>query len=1003
MAEDQWTAQGFTEAPAPKEEAPPPQAAPQGGPPAPPGQWESAGFTPAPAVDYGPMKMLPDKVTAQADVGSTLLKSLKDNVGPTLAAIRAASMKPQDQLVQEWKTGTEAAYSGGVATAKEGIQDILANRSLTGATKVGMGALSAAFAPALGLGSMAQQEATKVTGNEDFGNKVGDIVSLISPFPEARPLIATGDGKMARLFMGEDGKVDATIVGRPPTPVDFKAAASTIVNESGKPEVAAAVEQKLADYWDKGLHPAEVADIAHNSPVMARDLSSATTGPLPLPVRPDPKFINELDDKFFSLRGNHTADQEEILNTVTSWPKEMKDPELQRKLYSYGEGDPTVTLSPHEGDLFNQYILPWRQEATEIYERLKQIGLRADEEIPELDPNYMHRMVKGKTPEIDAIAGESGEANPVFGGPGLMQRSTSSLNERSMMVAEDANGNRRVVQSYDGGIRTVSKDPAAPVDTVSLEGRAHVGDQIKLSDNNTYTIKNAYAREIEEASNIQYYKNAAASAANNLVKLRAVERAAELSQRLRDTPEWAKYTDSGGPRQDGWISPEMPLFKNDVMDPKLAHVIDDFWGQRSIDGLETAITKANNFAVGSLFWTPFPHAFNATAWWVTARGWDNIVGINGLMHTAGNAIREVVTQGPKYQELLRKGTGLVYGSVANKGFYQDLMKGVGVELSKDPGKLAELARVAGFASGYDLIKSIYNASANSLWAVSDMFAVQRVMELERKGMTTEQAIAETERRMINYRKPQEILGSRSAAQAYFNPVVFEFSRYHWGVMSKYAQLAKDLIDVRDPKRSFEALGAVMMLGALQLVVWPGLSAALQAATGNKDLQVPSFGPGRLANPAFAAAVNANPDAWPKYIQNYYKSDNQFMSALAQLAPLSPALRTAGNFAWNADKFSGKPIIDPAAARHGDIGRVAAQAAHGVAKGMIEPYSQADDIYRKGESIPNTVLEQMFGLSEHGDDQEAAKARAFRYQDKQSARAGRKPEGILPDLERSMSQ
>ena len=70
---------------------------------------------------------------------------------------------------------------------------------------------------------------------------------------------------------------------------------------------------------------------------------------------------------------------------------------------------------------------------------------------------------------------------------------------------------------------------------------------------------------------------------------------------------------------------------------------------------------------------------------------------------------------------------------------------------------------------------------------------------------------------------------------------------------------------------------------------------------------------------------------------------------------------------------------------------------------VLPYSQADDIYRKGESIPNTVLEQMFGLSEHGDDQEAAKARAFRYQDKQSARAGRKPEGILPDLERSMSQ
>src|ERR1019366_9135383 len=107
---------------------------------------------------------------------------------------------------------------------------------------------------------------------------------------------------------------------------------------------------------------------------------------------------------------------------------------------------------------------------------------------------------------------------------------------------------------------------------------------------------------------------------------------------------------------------------------------------------------------------------------------------------------------------------------------------------------------------------------------------------EAKGMTPEMAVKETERRLINYRTPVAAIGQRVDLQdvkgMYFNPDAFEFSRYHWGVMSRYAQLGKDLIDVRDPKRAFDALGSVMVLSVAQLVLFPALNAALRAATGN---------------------------------------------------------------------------------------------------------------------------------------------------------------------------
>ena len=613
----------------------------------------------------------------------------------------------------------------------------------------------------------------------------------------------------------------------------------------------------------------------------------------------------------------------------------------------------------------------------------------------EYDPNYMHRVVVGKTPQIDRLAGEGGDtANPIYNGPGILSRSTSSMNERKFFALEDEIGERKIVSINKGEMSFIHPIGEGQSSYRSDEPLS-VGSQIKLDQ--TYTVRQALTREIEAATKVRYYKNALVNTMDNVLHLRAVNRAINEIQRMRDTPEWAEYTTSttaNDPKTEGWITPQMPMFKNDLMDPKLAHVIDDFYGRVPEDGLQVALEKINHFAVGSMFWTPVPHALNAGAWWATERGWDWVTpqGMKSLVVDGTSAIRQVVTQGPEYQRMLREGHSLMYGGIANRDFYQKLLQRAGMELPKHE-DWEQVAKIVGQAP-LDLVRGIYNASANSLWAFSDAVALQRVMELERKGMGAREAIASAEEIMPNYRVPSEILGSRSIQQIYTNPNLFQFSRYHYGVLKGYANLAKALA-VGNAKQKFDAVGSIMALGVLQLLLWPALSAGLQAVTGDKNLKVPSAGPGKLIEPVIGAVIGQNPKAYPKFIQDYYHNDNDLMRQLSNLAPLSPVVKWGLETGANKNFFTGKPIAEPSDVRNGRLGRVAGQEAEHTAGSLVEPYNTVSEAMKQGNSIPQTILEQFFGLQDHTDKQEEARQRAFHYQDKEAAR--RKPQGLIEGL------
>jgi hypothetical protein len=77
----------------------------------------------------------------------------------------------------------------------------------------------------------------------------------------------------------------------------------------------------------------------------------------------------------------------------------------------------------------------------------------------------------------------------------------------------------------------------------------------------------------------------------------------------------------------------------------------------------------------------------------------------------------------------------------------------------------------------DLVKVIYDGASRTLWWANDVPMMQRVLEIERKGMATREAIREAEKHMPNYRIPTEVMNSRAFSQLLQEPAFTVFSRY----------------------------------------------------------------------------------------------------------------------------------------------------------------------------------------------------------------------------------
>ena len=716
-------------------------------------------------------------------------------------------------------------------------------------------------------------------------------------------------------------------------------------------------------------------------PAQAHMLSSAASpDPAPLPERPSKQFITEQDDRLFALRQAAFADAADLLDRVQALPEELKNPDIQKRFYQHMEGDPSANLTPEERALYDRYVKDIKEEERALYEELTQ---KTALDMKELSPDYAHRIREGKASQFDALKGEASTANPI-GGTRSLPRKTSSMNERVYFALEDEKGNRKLVAVKDADLSAVNGKNYTRL-PYSGDKPPKVGETITVGGK-TWTMKQAWTREIEAETGDKYYQNAIANTFDNVARLRAVARATYEVERLKASPEFAAYArpafvDGVATKiEKGWREPTMPLFRGWYMDPKLANVIDDFYGKAG-GPIDAALNKVNRFAVQSLFWSPVVHAANAGVHWATARGWDwiNLPNLKNFAVSSAKAMREVMTTGAKYQQMLREGSGMVYGGVKNREFYEIMMKRLGEDIKRRPAKWDPVARVLGVGPS-DLVKMIYEGSSRALWAANDMFMMQRVLELEGKGLSTREAIKEAEKHIPNYRIAPEVLGSRVVHDILANPVISEFGRYHYNMMKSFAHMAVDLVGPKATgKERFDALGNIMATAAIITGAYPIANYGLQKLTGDPNTTWGARGSATI----------------PKDLLDLYNGDKDLVQVLSSLVTMAPALRTALEaFPFNKEQFSGKPVAEPSDLRKGNVGRVAAQEAEHAAKNLIQPYDMLSRSLTGDKPLWKIMRDTAFGITDPAPSAKGKRNRVFHNQDRQAQRRAQKPPGAI---------
>lgn len=723
--------------------------------------------------------------------------------------------------------------------------------------------------------------------------------------------------------------------------------------------------------------------------------AAASPASAALPKVPAKDFIREQDDRLFRLRQSATADRAELTKRVEALPDEMRNPALQEKFHAYGEGDKSVVLTPEEQALYDKHVAPFKREELALYEEAKDVDLP----VADFDPNYMRRVVKGKNAQFDNLAGGGSDVNPTMGKRSLPQ-STSSMKDRVYFVVQAKDGTRKLVaRAGDGQLTVIEKGkPGVPIKQTSVVNKTNPNYPIKkgapaptiadvggsfAANGKEWTVVPALTREIEGNTAVRYHKNAVANTVDNIARLRVVVRAIHETERLKASPEFAAYARPYSAKNipAGWRETTMPLFRGFKMHPKLANVIDDFYGKHQGGALGEGLAKINRFATGTLFWSPITHALNAGAHWWTARGWEWVKpsGVKSLLIDGARAMKEVVSQGPKYQQMLRKGSGLVYGGIANAKFYETMMKRLGEDIKRVPNKWDPIARTLGVGPT-DLVRMLYSGANKSLWAASDMFMMQRVMELERKGMSTRDAIAEAERHIPNYRIPPEVLRSRAVQELLTSPNLSQFSRYHYGALKSYALIAKDLA-VGTKAERVEAMGNIMATAALMVVVYPLVNAGIQSLTGNPKAKMGARGSTTL----------------PQGVIDMWNGDKTLVEFMQSILTMAPATSLAMDLYRNADSFTGQKIMEPSDLRHGKVVRAMAQEAEHIASKLIQPYGMVSQAMSSGKSFMTTARDTALGIQEPTPAQLAKKAGAFRAQDKAAMRRRLKPKGPIESL------
>ena len=698
------------------------------------------------------------------------------------------------------------------------------------------------------------------------------------------------------------------------------------------------------------------------------------------------EYIQSLSDDLHRINQEDKSHAIGLKQAIEAMPKELDAP-MRERIFHARDADSAhvdlpnkqagktniASLPQREQDLYNEHLKPVLDQNDQFVANIRAID--PDRIGPDVE-HHISRIVKGETDKYNVLSSDD-PTSPEYNG--ISVNADAAKNRKFYALENAKTGERHVIQPTDKGFvkwdrykRENVKDPTFEFE----DGGTH-----KVGPND-YIMRQATTREIEQHARgldggkkpMQYYKDAGMAASLPNLQLSSMARHLAELDRIKKTPQFEKLSTTNRAKADerGWKETNLPNFKGTYMHPDLKAVFDDYAGHGG-----NAVTKPlrdfNNWVTKALFWMPTAHINNVGTHWFVGRGFDNVTpkGVKSLLLDTPKAIKSVVNQDAFQRELRANGAGTVYGGVLTRDMAGQIGKAFEQDVARNPSKWGPIADKLGVPL-QDMASAVYRWSSKTMWAANDVFLTQRIMELQRKGMSLKAAITETERDIPNYRIPIKVIGAgekgRLLSRAMQDPLITSFGRYHYGMMNSYANIVKDALGPSSTAGDrLQAVGKLMALGMLVTAVYPALDKLHQLVTGNEA----------------ASAQRRGPTTIPHHLLAAFQGKEDAMAGLRSTLTLPPLTTSFLETLSNKD-FRGKPIVEPGTMER--VGKGSPQAAgkallqegeHAV-RGLVSPVNTVETIAKKTEPGQSKLGQAARGLYGQAADVKDPSLKAQKY-------------------------
>lgn len=680
--------------------------------------------------------------------------------------------------------------------------------------------------------------------------------------------------------------------------------------------------------------------------------------------KPPKEFVHELEWQTQMLKGGKTAaaiEQRKYIREFDQLFPEFKTPAAKATLFNKEEAG--APLTPREQEAM-AHLQPARERTEQLF---RENSERLGREDVKGDPHYLQALAIGHWPAF-----EEGTAHSPFGdyGRSIRRRVPSIQAPKYVALVDPETGARTVVQ--DLGENTFqSWHGGAAGEEAKFTGDLHQGGRV-LIDGKDYEVARATTLEKETNTGTKYHRDPVVAVTNALNEQEELKRNLDFFDFLKQGgSKFMTNTPSRAPSDWRKTKIPSPYFENLYFHPKIANVLDAYWrpGMGSEQGLDM-MRRINHLALNTMFFgMPVPHIVNTAFHAFVAAGHDLLPHAwYGLARTGVEAIKEVVSSGPKYLQLLKEGNGLVYAGMLQQDAARALTKRMAMEIEQRPQNWQGIAKTLGM-SAVDLARAVGRASQKVLWGANDIFMMQRVLMLQRgtalrRGMPLREAIEHAEKHVPSYKIPAEVFGSRGLSQLMQDNLLTMFNRYHYGAMASYAHMAKALI-AGSGRDKFEAAGHLMALGFLALVVQPALDKAAQKLSGDPNASFLPRGPLPYVE-ATKAGVKAAMGTG---------SSDEFWKQLGNTLILSPAIQLIVDTSRRMD-WRGRHLVQADDPLDTQIAKMGMHAL-GLAVPPVETIASG---IRKG-GVGGEFIRREFGVHQPSDAEKKYKEKEAKKRDK----------------------